>query len=75
MKPQSKKMSLFESIANTLIGLITSFYVQLLIFPLFGINVTAKTNLQITGLFFVISFARSYTTRRIFNKINNHKNN
>jgi len=75
MKAQSKKMSLLESITNTVIGLISSFYVQLLLFPLFGIHVSTKVNLQITALFFVISFARSYTTRRIFNKINNYKQN
>jgi hypothetical protein len=73
MKPQSKKMSIIESVTNTVIGLITSFYVQYLLFPFFGIHVSTGTNLKITAIFFVISFARSYGTRRIFNKINNHK--
>lgn len=73
MKSQSKKMSILESITNTVIGLLTSFYIQLLIFPIFGIHVTTGTNIKITAIFFIVSFIRSYTTRRIFNKINNYK--
>lgn len=73
MKPQSKKMSIIESVTNTVIGLITSFYLQYFLFPFFGIYINTETNLKITAIFFVISFARSYGTRRIFNKINNHK--
>lgn len=75
MKTQSKKMSLIESIINTVVGLVTSFYVQYLLFPFFGIHVSTGTNLKITSLFFVISFTRSYVTRRIFNKINNNNKN
>lgn len=71
MKKQSKRMSIIESIANTLTGLLMSFYIQLLVFPMFGIVVTTGTNLKITAIFFVTSFARSYSFRRIFNKINN----
>jgi len=71
MKPQSKKMSIIESIANTVTGLLMSFYIQLLVFPMFGIVVTTATNLKITAIFFVASFVRSYSFRRIFNKINN----
>lgn len=73
MKPQSKKMSIIESVTNTVIGLITSFYIQYLVFPFFGIHVSTETNLKITAVFFVISFARGYGIRRIFNEINNHK--
>ena len=71
MKKQSKKMSVLESVANTVTVLLMSFYIQLLVFPLFGIMVTTATNLKITAIFFVASFARSYSFRRIFNKINN----
>ncbi len=68
MSKQSKKHSAFESITNTIIGLVTSYLVQLLIFPLYGINVSHSTNLQITLIFFAISFTRSYVVRRTFNK-------
>jgi uncharacterized protein YacL len=69
MQKQSKRLSLIESIANTSIGLIVSFLVQLLIFPHFGIIVSHETNLYITLIFFVVSFARGYIIRRVFNRI------
>lgn len=64
---QSKKFSLFESITNTAIGYIISFLSQLLIFPIFNISVSIKTNLMIGVWFTVISIIRSYLLRRFFN--------
>ena len=64
---QSKKFSLFESITNTAIGYIISFLSQLLIFPVFNISVSIKTNLMIGVWFTVISIIRSYLLRRFFN--------
>jgi hypothetical protein len=69
MEKQSKKLSLVESITNTLLGLLTSYLVQMLVFPLLGINITHQTNAIITVIFFVISFTRSYIIRRFFNSI------
>jgi hypothetical protein len=37
---QSKKYSIIESVANTLIGLVTSFIIQLIIYPLLDIPVS-----------------------------------
>ena len=72
MKKQTVRLSVLESIANTVIGLVSSFLMQLFVFPLFGINISHSTNIQLTFIFFVISFARSYIIRRCFNKIKNH---
>lgn len=69
MSKQSKKYSVFESIVNTIIGLVTSYVVQLIVFPLYGIKISHNTNLQITLIFFIISFTRSYIIRRVFNKL------
>lgn len=69
MTKQSKKHSIFESIANTIIGLVVSYLVQLLVFPLYGIQVSHSTNIQITLIFFIVSFIRSYFLRRAFNKL------
>lgn len=66
--PQSKKHSIIESIANTVIGLAVSFIAQLVIHPLMGIPVTIKQNLLITLIFFLLSFIRGYIIRRFFNK-------
>lgn len=69
MKKQSKKHSVLESIANTIIGLVSSYLVQLVVFPLYGIKISHSTNIQITLIFFIISFTRSYLLRRAFNKL------
>ena len=66
---QSKKMSLIESITNVIVGYSISVLAQILIFPMFGLSATIKENLLIGLCFTVISIARSYILRRIFNKI------
>lgn len=68
---QNKKHSLFESIAQTLIGLITSILIQLILYPIMNIPVTFKQNVIITIVFFVVSIIRGYFVRRLFNKIKN----
>ena len=65
---QSKKLSLIESLTNTIVGLLTSFLIQILIYPLLGIPVTIGQNIIITFVFFVASFGRGYILRRIFNR-------
>ena len=66
---QSKKYSRYESIANTVAGLVLSFIVQLLIYPFLEIEVTLSENIFITFIFLLVSYFRSYTIRRIFNSI------
>ena len=68
---QTKTQSLIESCANVLIGYIVAVISQLAIFPLFGINVAFGDNLLIGVYFTIISLARSYCLRRLFNKVNN----
>ena len=66
---QSKKHSTLESLTNTVVGLLTSFAIQLVIYPLLNIPVTLNQNIIITVVFFVVSFLRGYIIRRVFNKI------
>lgn len=66
---QSKKLSIIESLTNILVGLITSFIIQLIIYPILNIPVTLNQNIIITCVFFIVSFLRGYIIRRIFNKI------
>ena len=68
---QTKKFSLIESITNTLVGLIVSFLVQIIIYPLMSITVRFEQNIVITLIFTIVSILRSYILRRIFNKIRN----
>lgn len=65
---QSKLNSFIESLTNILIGYITALLSQLLIFPLFDINIPLSDNLLIGLYFTLISLVRSYAIRRYFNK-------
>ena len=65
---QSKLQSLIESLTNILIGYLTALLSQVIIFPLFDIDVTFQDNLLIGLYFTIISLLRSYLVRRYFNK-------
>jgi len=66
---QSKRMSAIEAITNVVVGLLVSFGIQLVIYPVLDIPVTIGENIIITSVFFVASFLRSYILRRFFNRI------
>ena len=65
---QTKFQSFIESTVNILIGYFTALISQLLIFPLFNINIPIQDNLLIGLYFTLISLIRSYLIRRFFNK-------
>ena len=69
MSNQKKKHSLLEAISGTIIGLLTSFGIQLVIYPLLKIPVTISQNVIITSVFFIFSILRGYLVRRLFNKV------
>lgn len=69
MSKQTKNKSVLEAITNTVVGLFTSFSIQLIIYPMMGIPVTFSQNIVITVIFFIVSFGRSYALRRLFNRI------
>lgn len=64
---QTKMASMFEAKVNLLVGFLLSMGIWQLVGPLFGYEVTLVDNFQITCIFTVASFARSYTLRRLFN--------
>jgi hypothetical protein len=64
---QSKTMSFIESLAQVVIGYFVSLLAQFIVFPLFGLRVSLTDNLLIGGCFLVVSLARSYVLRRLFN--------
>jgi hypothetical protein len=64
---QTRMGSLIESLMNIVIGYIVALASQLVIFPLFDINVPLSTNLWIGAWFTAISLVRSYIIRRWFN--------
>ena len=62
-------MSLVESIANVVIGYGLAVATQVVVFPLFGIHIALADDLAIGMVFLVISLARSFVLRRVFEKI------
>lgn len=64
---QTRFGSLIEALLNTFIGYAVALISQLLVFPLFAIQVPFTTNLLIGAWFTVISVIRSYVVRRWFN--------
>jgi len=65
---QKRIHSLLESFINVLIGYLVAVGSQILIFPLFGIDIPLRDNFLIGFYFTIISIIRSYTLRRIFTK-------
>ena len=71
---QSKKHSLVEATVNVVAGLIISFIIQLIIYPIMNIPVSLDQNLTLTLVFFIASFLRGYFIRRYFNHKQVNKN-
>lgn len=64
---QSKFQSLVESITTVAIGFVVAWVVQLIVFPMYGIDIDHGTHLEIVGIFTVVSIIRSFLVRRFFN--------
>jgi len=63
---QSKIGSLVEASLNATIGYVVAVLSQIVIFPMFGVNIPLSDDLLIGGCFTVISITRSYIIRRWF---------
>jgi uncharacterized protein YacL len=66
---QKKVQSLIEAATGTILGLVVSFVIQLILYPILDIDVSISQNITITIVFFVASICRSYIVRRVFNKL------
>ena len=66
---QSRTMSFVESIANVTVGYGVAVVTQILIFPVFGLHTTLAQNLKMGAVFTVVSIARSYLLRRLFERL------
>ena len=62
---QSRLMSLVEAVTNVVVGYALAVWVQLLVFPLFGLEAT----LRIGASFTLVSLVRGYLPRRVFEAI------
>ena len=63
---QSRRMSLIEALVNIAVGYFVAVAMQILAFPLFGLDASLEENLALGVLFTVASLCRSYVLRRIF---------
>lgn len=63
---QSKVMSLIETALSTAIGFAVALITQIAVFPLFGFHPQFHENLLITLIFTVVSIARQFLMRRVF---------
>lgn len=66
---QSRLMSLIESLTNVAVGYGVAVLTQVVVFPLFGLHTTLEQNLTLGGLFTLVSLARSYVLRRVFEAV------
>lgn len=64
---QTRWMSLVESMTNIAVGYGIAVLTQVIVFPLFGLHATLSENLSIGLIFTLVSLARSYALRRLFN--------
>ncbi len=65
---QTRKHSVIESLANVVIGFLAAVFIQIVIFPLFGICISLGSNLLIGGCFTALSVIRIYALRRWFTR-------
>ena len=66
---QSRHMSLVESLANVAVGYGIAVLTQIAVFPFFGLHVSLADNLVMGAVFTIVSIARSFTLRRVFEEM------
>lgn len=66
---QTRTMSLVEALTNVAVGYSIAVITQILLFPLFGLSTTLAENMAMGAIFTVVSIARSFTLRRVFEMI------
>lgn len=63
---QTHTRSALEAATNVAIGWVLALGVQLLLFPVIGLQVTLTQNIAVSSIFTVVSLVRSYVLRRGF---------
>ena len=65
---QSKLQSLIESLTNVGIGMVVSFFGQIVVSHWYNLPLNLAQNMQIVLFFTVLSILRSYCIRRWYNR-------
>ena len=63
---QSRTMSFVEAVTNVVVGFALAVLTQVLAFPMFGIAATFDQHVSIAVIFTLVSLARGYVLRRLF---------
>ena len=66
---QSRRLSLIEATTNVIVGYALAVITQIVVFPLFRLQVSLGDNLAIGAVFVGISLIRSYALRRLFARL------
>jgi hypothetical protein len=66
---QSRTMSFVEAAANVVVGYALAIATQVVVFPLFGLEVALGEHLAIGLAFLGVSLARGYLLRRLFERL------
>ncbi len=66
---QSRAWSAAEAVGNVLVGYGIAVLTQVVVFPWFGVHLPLASHTAIGAIFTVVSLLRSYTLRRIFNRM------
>ena len=64
---QSRSMSLVETVTSVAIGYVVAICTTLIVLPAFGFDVQTAQAFGISAVFTVVSIARGYAVRRLFN--------
>lgn len=70
---QSRIGSLTEKIIDLTIGYFVAVAMQLVLYPIFNIQISLEQSFQVAALFTAVSLVRGYIIRRIFNSISEGK--
>jgi uncharacterized protein (DUF2062 family) len=62
-------MSLVESLANVAVGYGIAVLTQIAVFPFFGLHVSLADKHVMGAVFTIVSIARSFTLRRVFEEL------
>lgn len=66
---QKKWVSFLEIVINISCGYFLAVIMQMILFPMFGVEISMAANFELAAIFTVVSILRSYVFRRIFNWI------
>jgi hypothetical protein len=62
-------MSFVEAVTNIVVGYGLAVLTQIIVFPIFGFHVSVSDNLLLGSVFTIVSLARGYALRRLFNTL------